>query len=268
MQARGLREDGETFLADISFSTYRTNSGARLTAMVLDASEELRTHEVAGLHQLLAGSRIAIGAVSHEIRNVCGAIAVVHQNLARGGLLAGNQDFEALGNLAVALERISSVSLQQSTDHATEVDLAALLDELKIVVAPALSEENILTEWKADAGLPLVWADRTSLMQVFLNLISNSTRALSDKEPRLISVTAMTKNRRVLVEFVDNGGGVATPEHLFRPFQTGANVTGLGLYISRAFVRSFGGDLRYQPVSGGACFIVDLAMATASGQEP
>ncbi len=41
MQARGLREDGETFLADICFSTYRTNAGTRLTAIVLDTSEEL-----------------------------------------------------------------------------------------------------------------------------------------------------------------------------------------------------------------------------------
>jgi PAS domain S-box-containing protein len=37
MQARGQRDDGETFLADICFSTYRTNAGSRLAAMVLDA---------------------------------------------------------------------------------------------------------------------------------------------------------------------------------------------------------------------------------------
>ncbi len=115
MQARALREDGESFLAEISFSTYTTNAGPRLAAMVLDSSEELRTHEVSGLHQLLAGSRIAIGAVSHEIRNISGAIATVHQNLTRSGLLAGNRDFEALGNLMTALERIASVHL--SANH-------------------------------------------------------------------------------------------------------------------------------------------------------
>src|SRR6202012_3827364 len=87
MQARGQREDGETFVADILFSTYRTNAGERVAAMVLDTSEEFRTHEVSGLHQLLAGSRIAIGAVSHEVRNISGAVAAVHQNLAREGAL-------------------------------------------------------------------------------------------------------------------------------------------------------------------------------------
>ena len=48
MQARGLREDGEAFFADICFSTYRTAAGVRLAAMVLDISEDLRVHEVFG----------------------------------------------------------------------------------------------------------------------------------------------------------------------------------------------------------------------------
>jgi two-component system sensor kinase FixL len=266
MQARAQRDDGETFLADICFSTYRTNAGARLTAMVLDTSEEFRTQEVSGLHQLLAGSRIAIGAVSHEIRNVSGAIAAVHQNLANGGLLAGNKDFEALGNLIVGLERIASVNLRHSSDQATEVDLAALLDELKIVVAPSLQEENIEAHWTVEPGLPPVWADRPSLMQVFLNLITNSVRALSQNGNRVLSVIAKNGGKQVVVEVTDNGGGVSHPEHLFRPFQARATATGLGLYLSRAFMRSFGGELHYLRTPDGACFVVSLTPALSSGQ--
>jgi len=261
MQAHGRREDGETFLADICFSTYRTGAGVRLAAMVLDASEEFRSQEVSGLHQLLAASRIAIGAVSHEIRNFCGAIAAVHQNLSRGGALEGNRDFEALGNLISALERIASLNLTQSFDQAGEVDLAALLDELRIVIAPTLQEEEIDSEWKIDSGLPLVWADRPSLMQVFLNLTTNSIRAMSGNDRGFLSIGTRTEEGRVVVEFADNGGGVEHPEHLFRPFQDGAESTGLGLYLSRAFVRSFGGDLRYRAIPEGACFIISLNRA-------
>jgi len=267
MQARGQHEDGETFLAEICFSTYWTNSGTRLTAIVLDASEDFRAHEVSGLNQLLSGSRIAIGAVFHEIRNVCAAIAVVHQNLAHGGLLTGNRDFDALGSLAVALERIASVNIRQTTIPATEVDLTVLLDELKIVVTPLLQEEDILTQWIVLPSLPLVWADRPSLMQVFLNLVNNSARAVSKKDQRLIFITAKSDGNRVQVEFSDNGGGVVHPEHLFRPFQAGAEATGLGLFLSRAFMHSFGGELRYQPLAGGARFIVDLNSAIAREKE-
>ncbi|GAC1414713.1 MAG: hypothetical protein NVSMB62_01030 [Acidobacteriaceae bacterium] len=72
-----------------------------------DSSEEFRTREEASLHQMLAGSRIAVSAISHEIHNVCGAIAVVHRNLSREQNLAVDKDFEALGNLLLALERIA-----------------------------------------------------------------------------------------------------------------------------------------------------------------
>jgi two-component system, LuxR family, sensor kinase FixL len=267
MQARGQREDGESFLADICFSTYRTEAGLRLAAMVLDASEEFRTHEVSGLHQLLVGSRIAIGAVSHEIRNVCGAIAAVHRNLSHGGLLDGNRDFEALGNLIMALERIANLNLRRSTNQATEVDLTALLDELRIVIAPSLHDESIMADWKTESGLPLVWADRPSLMQVFLNLINNSIRALSRRADPALSISAKADGNQVLVEFADNGGGVDHPEHLFRPFQDGAESTGLGLYLSRAFLHSFGGDLRYKALPTGACFIVNLNPATTPAQD-
>ena len=263
MQARGLREDGDAFLADICFSTYRTRAGTRLTAMVLDASEELRAHEVAGLHQLLEGSRIAVSGLSHEIRNVCGAIAAVQQNLKRASSLAGNKDFEALGSLVVALERLASLNLRHSASQATEVDLAVLLDELKIVIAPSLQEEDIAAAWNIDPDLPLVWADRASLMQIFLNLIANSTRALSRKAGRRLWFEAKYEGAFVRLEICDNGGGVQEPERLFRPFQAGAEATGLGLYMSRAFARSFGGELRYVPIQDGACFIVDLRQASA-----
>ena len=266
MQSRGRRESGEVFLADICFSTYQTNTGSRLAAMVLDASEEFRNHEESSLHQVLAGSRIAVGAVSHEIRNVCGAIAAVHQNLARSGLLTQNKDFEALGNLVLALERIADVDLRQSSAKATEVDLTSVLDEFRIVVAPSLHEKDIESTWHMAPDLPLVWADRSCLMQVLLNLTANSIRALDGRSDKALSVQVRKEGNHVLIEFTDNAGGVRQPDQLFRPFQQRAHSTGLGLYLSRAFMRSFGGELRYRAVPNGACFIVELTAVNTSGK--
>lgn len=260
MQARGQRDDGEWFLAEICFSTYQTASGPRLAAMILDSSEEFRTREESSLHQMLAGSRIAVSAVSHEIRNVCGAIAVVHRNLSRNPRLAQDKDFEALGNLVVALERIAAVDLRPYPDQAMEVDLLAVLDDLRIVIAPSIEDKDIACVWALEPDLPAVWADGTNLMQVFLNLTTNSIRTLSGKaSDRELTISARREGGRVTVEVLDNGGGVAEPSLLFHPFQTGAQNTGLGLYLARAFARSFGGDLRYKQLPGSACFVVELA---------
>jgi PAS domain S-box-containing protein len=261
MQCRGQRRNGEVFLADVWFSTYRTSAGPRLAAMVVDTSEDLRSREELILNQLLAGSRILVGAVSHEIRNVCGAIAMAHANLARSGALAGNKDFEALGNLIVALEKIAGMELRNTANQATAVDLGSLLEELGIVIESALEEQGIRIHWNVEARLPRVWADRQSLMQVFLNLTRNSERAMRDSARRELSIHAHANGPRVSVRVTDTGCGVAHPDQLFRPFQQQAHATGLGLYLSRAFMRSFRGDLRYEPEAGGCSFAVDLIAA-------
>ena len=262
MQCGGRKADGEVFQADMWFSTYNTSAGPRLSAMVVDTSEDLRTHEESSFHQMLASSRIMMAAVSHEVRNVCGAIAVVHENLARTGKLKDNQDFESLGTLVLALERIAAMDLRQASSQASGVQVETLLDELRIVVESGLRENGIVSRWEREDGLPAVWADRQSLMQVFLNLAKNSERAMQHQPRKELTVTARRAEFGVEIRFHDTGTGVAHPERLFRPFQEDAQSTGLGLYLSRAFMRSFKGDLLYEPDVEGSTFVVELSPST------
>jgi two-component system, LuxR family, sensor kinase FixL len=261
MQCRGHKADGEVFQADVWFSTYVTSAGPRLAAMVLDTSEDLRTHEESSFHQMLASSRIMVAAVSHEVRNVCGAIALVHENLSRSGKLKDNKDFETLGTLVLALERIAAMDLRQTSNHASELEVPSLLAELRIVIEASLREGGVTTQWEMEDDLPVVWADRQSLMQVFLNLTKNSERALEKQERKEFTVSARREGSGVAIHFRDTGGGVPHPERLFHPFQAEAQSTGLGLYLSRAFMRSFKGDLRYEPETGGSTFVVELSPA-------
>lgn len=261
MQTRGIRTDGETFLADVCFSVYSTSEGVRLTAMILDTSDDLRQYEESSLRQLMTGSRIAVGAMSHEIRNVCAAIAVVHQNLEQKHDLRLNEDFQSLGRMIESLKTLAGVELRYASTSCDQVDPIAVLDDLRIVLAPALRDADIEAEWLVDTPLPTVWADRSQLMQVFLNLANNSMRALASHSHGRLRITTRHSESKVLIEFHDNGGGVINPDSLFRPFQNGSAATGLGLYLSRAFVRSFGGDLVYLPSAGSATFIVQLIPA-------
>jgi two-component system, LuxR family, sensor kinase FixL len=265
MQCRGEREGGDVFLANVFFSTYMTASGPRLAALIVDASEELREREEAGLEQLMTGSRILVAAVSHEVRNVCGAIAVVHENLVRRGGLAGNQDFEALGALVETLSRIASLELKQSGEPPAEAaDLAEILDDLRIVLEPYCKDSDIALHWKVAPRLPLVWADRHRLLQVLLNLAKNSERALRMSEVKTIDIEVCAGPTTVSIRFTDSGPGVESPGKLFQPFQKGAESTGLGLYLSRALLRSFRGDLHYDAAAPGCAFVIDLAIAGGS----
>jgi two-component system, LuxR family, sensor kinase FixL len=258
MQCQGTRQNGEIFLADVWFSTYQTSAGTRLAAMVVDASEGLRTYEESSLHQLLSGSRILVAAVSHEIRNVCAAIAVVHQNLERSTSQGNSNDLAALGTLIQSLEKIASKDVPDDSSHAANVDLHSLLGELRIVIEPSLEDLGITLTITEEVNLPEVFADRPSLMQVFLNLVKNSERAMALQPRKELSIVATAMEQKVFVHILDTGLGVTNPNELFKPFQRQAEATGLGLYLSRAFVRSFQGDLRYETSPIGASFVIEL----------
>jgi PAS domain S-box-containing protein len=269
MQCSGRRRDGEVFLADVWFSTYKTSAGPRLAAMLVDSSEDLRDKEESDLHYLTVASRLAVGAVSHEIRNVCGAIAVVCENLSRQPVLAESEDFRALRDLVEGLGKVAAFELRQSagSEEPARVDLGEVLDELRIVTLPSLLESGVLVRWHVPENLPRVWAERHNLLQALLNLTKNSLRAMEGRDVREFRVSACVEGERVVVRVRDTGRGISNPERLFQPFQEGAEATGLGLYLSRALVRTFKGDLRYEPGPPGCCFALDLVPCVEPGRE-
>lgn len=262
MQCQGLRAGGERFLADVWFSTYETTRGARITAMVVDTSEDVRDREEANLEQVLEGSRLLVGAVSHEIRNVCAAIGLVQANLlARLPGLEREPDFQALLQLTGALERMASVELSQVKRQATEMALDLFFRDLEIIVAGSMRDAGILLRWEIEAELPPVLSDPQSLLQVFLNLLRNAQTALQGRAQPAILIQAMQRGAAVEIRVVDNGPGVAEPEQLFHPFAVRSRRTGFGLYLSRAMMNSVRGDLRHEPSALGAVFVVELATA-------
>ncbi|HEY0264010.1 MAG TPA: ATP-binding protein [Granulicella sp.] len=268
MQTRGQREQGDIFIANVFFSTYRTAAGPRLAALVVDASEHLREREESGFQQLLTGSRILVAAVSHEVRNVCGAIGVVYENLSRSRMLTGNQDFESLGALIETLGRIASLELKRSTDSSaiTSFSVQEILTDLRIVLEPSCEESGIELRWDFSENLPPVHADRQLLMQILLNLTKNSQRALEVAMTKRIEISAKTTPSGVSIFVKDSGPGIPKGHQIFQPLQKGADATGLGLYLSRAFARSFQGEVRHHPTDTGCIFSVDLAAAQGTAR--
>jgi PAS domain S-box-containing protein len=260
MECSGRRSNGEAFLASVWFSTYRTRSGPRLAAVVIDVSEALRDREESSLEQFMAGSRILVSTVCHEIRNLCGAISAVHANLHRTASASTSDDDRALGTLIAGLERIAALELHHgASPNLSGIDLVSLLNELRIIIEPSLALEGIAVEWRIPSAPPLAWADRHTLMQVFLNLVKNSARAMQSSPEKRMVISVSAHDRGVRLTFEDTGPGIAAPTRLFQPFQSGAESSGIGLYVSRALVRAVKGDLTCEPRRSGSCFAITLS---------
>jgi len=260
-QSQGQRENGEIFLAHTWFSSYAAPEGTRLAAIVVDSSEEMRDREEQNLRQLLKSNKIAAAVVSHELRNLCGAISLLCAQLNEKHSLESDEDFQGLTSLVNGLEKIAMLELQSRSDDSPDVEpvpLREVLDNLRIVIESEWREIDGDMRWRLPAVMPSVVADPSGLLQAFLNLAKNSHRAVQKTSRRELQIEVVVKSNRVSVVFEDSGSGVSTPEHLFQPFQPGADGSGLGLYISRAVVRSYGGDLRFEPGTTGSRFIVEL----------
>ena len=83
--------------------------------------------------------------------------------------------------------------------------------------------------WRLQDDLPLVIGDRYGLQQVFLNLARNSQRAMESTEKKQLTISSDFESNSVVIRFEDTGAGISSPNELFKPFQQGANATGLGL---------------------------------------
>lgn len=254
------RSNGTQFPVASWFSTYSEGNERFLAGILVDTSEEVRDRERENFKHLYYNNRLFASSVSHEIRNLCMALRVVTSNLRRRPDMKGAADFEALNTLVENLARISSINVRQSKDvTAAKTDIRAVLDQLRVVIEPDWTDADGQIIWAVEDRLPQAHADFHALIQVLLNLSLNSLRAVQDRAERVLRIEASHRGDRIAIDVRDTGCGVPDPAHLFQPFHAESSGTGLGLYISRNLVRSFGGELSFVPSGSGAHFRIQLA---------
>ena len=103
-------------------------------------------------------------------------------------------------------------------------------------------------------------ADREKLRQVLANLVDNAVKF--SPSGGQITVSARRRTDTAEVRVIDEGVGIARADQqrIFTKFhragaaETGAHGAGLGLPISRAIMRSMGGDLTVEFAPDGTSF--------------
>ncbi|MVP01111.1 sensor histidine kinase [Paenibacillus lutrae] len=113
-----------------------------------------------------------------------------------------------------------------------------------------------------------IWADRESLMQIFVNLLDNAIKY--NRENGSVTVKNRMMDNRLAVEITDTGVGI--PEELgdkiFEPFYTvnkdrarKSGGSGLGLSLVKQWVDRHSGNIRVEhPEEGGTRFVVSFAI--------
>jgi len=146
-----------------------------------------------------------------------------------------------------------------------EDSVATIYDVIKDDMQLRAGAQNRLLSVSIPVDLPKIVADRSSLSEVFGNLIDNAIKY--SNEGGAINVTAKVNGDCVDISIEDHGIGM--PENvvnnLFQKFyrshrsrETVAG-TGIGLYVSKAIVESHGGTIIVRSEDGrGSTFTVSI----------
>lgn len=141
------------------------------------------------------------------------------------------------------------------------VELELVLAEVRDNLASALAE----SEGELDADeLPVVRADRTQMLQLFQNLVSNALK-FRTAQPARVRIRASADGPFWRFEVADNGIGIEEPfrERVFGMFQRlhGGNRypgSGIGLALCRRIVERHGGKIHAESSPEGGTRIVFL----------
>jgi two-component system NtrC family sensor kinase len=240
---------------------------AELEARIAERTRELQEAQALLLHQeKMAAFGLLAAGISHEVGNPLTSISSLVQILQRRGLDSYTQEKLALVN--EQLRRIQG-TLRELINFSRPASTAYGHTSLADVLAEALNIAKYYQRTKGrritlevPADLPLLWARRDHLVQVFLNLILNAIDATA--RGGHIEIAATVQEPEVVVEVRDDGPGVPAEYHprLFQPyFTTKKHGTGLGLFVTRKLVLDHGGRIEYAPrPGGGALFRVHLPL--------
>lgn len=144
-------------------------------------------------------------------------------------------------------------------------DLGSLARETVEEFALDFEEKGIKVEVDLADDLPPVAMDRDLIRQVLINLLSNASEAVAERERPLIQVTTRRDSDRAMVIVSDNGTGMdaETRKNVFAPFfTTRKGGVGLGMAISQRIVREHNGRILISSErGGGSTFRVALPLA-------
>lgn len=196
-----------------------------------------------------------ISSVSHELRTPLTSIkgwAVTlrqgfeDQELLRDGLDIIEKESDRLAAMVAELLDFSRFVSGKITLKKKKVNLANLLEYLRIQLTPRAAREEIDLQIAYDGAAPFLYTDEDRLKQVFINLLDNAFKFTAPGGQ--VSLQAASDNGQLYFYITDNGCGIPAEElprvkEKFFKGKTSKSQNGIGLSLSDEIIRLMKGKL-------------------------
>jgi two-component system CheB/CheR fusion protein len=273
MEYRLRRADGEyRWLLDNGVPRLKRDTFAGYIGSCVDITDLKRAHEKTLSQQKLESIGTMAGGVAHDFNNLLGAI-LAHAELALSEL-AGDSRLEGeLKHIRAASIRGADIVRQLMVFAGEENQVSELIDVSKTIedmlgLLRISISKHVRLETDLGKNLPPVRANPGQLQQLAINLITNASEAIGDREGAIrVTTEQMTVNRDsnfaaleglpegdyLQLEVSDTGSGMTleTQTRVFDPFfTTKPTGHGLGLAVVQGIVRGLGGKIHLVSAPG------------------
>jgi len=286
--------------SQVAESELEITSGGRELRLLCSAGK-LRDHKGASLGtvllfddittlsraQQLAAWREAARRIAHEIKNPLTPIQLAAQRLQKIISSDGVEGKAVRESAETIVEHVSSIKrlADEFSKFARMPDADFSISNLNTLISETIapfaeSHDKIVFQFIADSKLPEVTLDREQIRRVLINIIDNAVAAVSGglagksavDNPRVVIKTRYErKSKKVVIEIVDNGPGIAENEkvRIFQPYFTNrTGGTGLGLAIVASIIADHQGAIRvYDSQPAGTKFIIELPLVPVPGAQ-
>jgi signal transduction histidine kinase/ABC-type branched-subunit amino acid transport system ATPase component len=235
--------------------------------IIEDITDQEKMRQRVNLSENLASLGLLAAGVAHEINNpleiIYNYLNFLRMNPDHGQTLtAVNHLEEEIDGIKLIVSNL--VSFSGDRQHLCEsFDINLLLSQTLTLLRPAAKDKNIICSFSSTETELFLYANKTEIRQVLLNLIKNSFEVLIFGGA--IHIETERQKDKAVMRIRDNGPGV-TPdiaEQVFLPFfstkKNEGNNMGLGLPMSYGIVKKYNGDLTFRNLNDHGCeFIMTL----------
>tara|TARA_R110001592_G_scaffold9288_1_gene49521 strand:+ start:13853 stop:14962 length:1110 start_codon:yes stop_codon:yes gene_type:complete len=275
--------NGAPILVDCFVSPHLIDSDRFLIIEMQAKDRLLRISREEQLHENQETAQILIRGFAHEVKNPLGGIRGAAQLL--DAELTDPDHHEYTQIIMDESDRLRNLVDRMLGSNKvlkkTETNIHEILERVcTLMHAESSGKIKIIRDY--DPSIPEFLADKSQLIQAFLNISKNALQALSDQveEGKEAVITLRTralrqftighsKHRLVLcVEIMDNGPGIPKDaiQNIFYPMISGrADGTGLGLSITQSILTKHDGLVECESKPGETNFIVYLPLEQNNG---
>jgi PAS domain S-box-containing protein len=279
--------DLRTVVSIIEISRDEEGRPATISGTCQDITESRRAQDEAFARQKLESvGRLASG-IAHDFNNLLGAV-LAQADLALAELPAGSPCEEELERIRDAAMQGAGIVRQlmiyagKEKEAPERVDLSQIVREMLGLFSLSISKNSVLETALGDQ-LPSVVANPSQLRQIVMNLVTNASQAIGERNGTIRVTTAreilgraaaelkgVAEGDYISLEVSDSGCGMP-PEiqaKVFDPFFTTKPAGhGLGLAVVLGIVRNLSGaiDLTSEPGRGTTFHVLLPAVQAEAG---